>query len=171
MGTVAVAHTIGAGVSELYGDYRVSKGNIYFSDVLPTLCDLAGIEIPKTLYGKSFKSVLKGKAKTIRDVTYGVYSGGTKPGIRSLKKGKWKLIKYDVMNGQVRRTQLFNLFLGNSYVFLTILNRFQEPSSAYVGDMFGENRASLWEPLGCQVILDRFWIDVGSILDPYWMIF
>ena len=32
MGTVAAAHTVGAGVSELYGDYRVSKGNIYFSD-------------------------------------------------------------------------------------------------------------------------------------------
>ena len=70
---------------------------------------MAGIEIPKTVYGKSFKSVLKGHAKTIRDVIYGVYSGGTKPGIRSIKKGKWKLIKYDVMNGQVRRTQLFNL--------------------------------------------------------------
>lgn len=88
---------------------KKAKGNIYLSDVLPTLCDLAGIKIPKTVYGKSFKSVLKGKAKTIRDVTYGVYSGGTKPGIRSLKKGKWKLIKYDVMDGQVRKTQLFNL--------------------------------------------------------------
>ena len=32
MGTVAAAHTVGAGVSELYGDYRISKGNIYFSD-------------------------------------------------------------------------------------------------------------------------------------------
>ena len=88
---------------------KKAKGNIYLSDVLPTLCDLAGIKIPKTVYGKSFKSVLKGKAKTIRDVIYGVYSGGTKPGIRTLKKGKWKLIKYDVMDGQVRKTQLFNL--------------------------------------------------------------
>ena len=32
MGTVAAAHTVGAGVSELYGNYRISKGNIYFSD-------------------------------------------------------------------------------------------------------------------------------------------
>ena len=88
---------------------KKAKGNIYLSDVLPTLCDLVGIEIPKTVYGKSFKSVLNGKVKTIRDVIYGVYSGGTKPGIRSIKKGKWKLIKYDVMNGQVQRTQLFNL--------------------------------------------------------------
>ena len=40
---------------------------------------------------------------------YGVYSGGTKPGIRAIKKNKWKLIKYDVMNGNVQKNQLFNL--------------------------------------------------------------
>ena len=40
---------------------------------------------------------------------YGVYSGGTKPGMRTVKKGDWKLIKYDMMNGAVRETQLFNL--------------------------------------------------------------
>ena len=87
----------------------VATGNIYLSDVLPTLCDLAGIKIPETVFGKSFKSILNGNSKTIRDVIHGVYSGGTKPGIRSIKKGYWKLIKYDVMNGQVRKTQLFNL--------------------------------------------------------------
>ena len=26
-----------------------------------------------------------------------------------MRKGDWKLIKYDVLNGKVRRTQLFNL--------------------------------------------------------------
>ena len=88
---------------------RKAKGNIYLSDVLPTLCDLAGIDIPENVYGKSFKSVLIDKDQTIRDVIYGVYSGGTKPGIRSVRQGDWKLIKYDVMNGQVRKTQLFNL--------------------------------------------------------------
>ena len=40
---------------------------------------------------------------------FGVYCGGTKPGMRSVKKGAWKLIKYDVLDGSVRRTQLFNL--------------------------------------------------------------
>ena len=29
--------------------------------------------------------------------------------MRSVRKGDWKLIKYDVMNGTVRKTQLFNL--------------------------------------------------------------
>ncbi len=85
------------------------EGNIYLSDVLPTLCDLAGIEIPNTVQGTSFKPVLEGQQKSIREIMYGVYSGGTKPGIRTVKKGDWKLIKYDVLDGEVRETQLFNL--------------------------------------------------------------
>ncbi|EOR94597.1 Choline-sulfatase [Arcticibacter svalbardensis MN12-7] len=85
------------------------EGNIYLLDVLPTLCDLAGIKIPEKVEGKSFKSVLFGEKTSIRDVMYGAYAGGTKPGIRTVKKGDWKLIKYDAMNGAVRQTQLFNL--------------------------------------------------------------
>lgn len=84
-------------------------GNIYLLDVLPTLCDLAGIEAPSTVEGQSFVPVLKGEKETVRDVMYGVYAGGTKPGMRAVKKGDWKLIKYDVLDGAVRETQLFNL--------------------------------------------------------------
>ncbi len=85
------------------------EGNIYLLDVLPTVCDLAGIEIPETVNGTSFKSVLMGEKETIGDVQYGVYSGGTKPGMRTVRKGDWKLIKYDMMDGAIRETQLFNL--------------------------------------------------------------
>ncbi|MFC2113648.1 sulfatase-like hydrolase/transferase [Bacteroidota bacterium] len=86
-----------------------APGNTYLMDVLPTICDLAGIEKPETIDGLSFKPVLMGEKETIRDVMYGVYCGGTKPGMRSVKKGEWKLIKYDVLDGEVRETQLFNL--------------------------------------------------------------
>ncbi len=85
------------------------RGNIYLLDVLSTLCDLAGIDAPPTNEGTSFKPVLQGKKETIRDVLYGVYCGGTLPGMRCVKKGDWKLIKYDVLDGEVRETQLFNL--------------------------------------------------------------
>lgn len=85
------------------------EGNIYLLDLLATLCDLAGIDTPATNEGLSFKPVLTGQQPAIRDVVYGVYNGGTKPGMRSVKQGDWKLIKYDVMNGEVRQTQLFNL--------------------------------------------------------------
>jgi arylsulfatase A-like enzyme len=86
-----------------------AQGNVYFTDVLGTLCDLAGIDAPETVESKSFRPVLEGKQKVVRDVLYGVYSGGSKPGIRSIREGDWKLIKYDVLDGYVRETQLFNL--------------------------------------------------------------
>ena len=86
-----------------------AAGNIYLLDVLATLCDIAGIPAPETNEGISFKPVLEGKQDTIRDVLYGVYCGGTKPGMRCVKQGAWKLIKYDVLDGTVRETQLFNL--------------------------------------------------------------
>lgn len=90
------------------GGKRV-KGNAYLLDVLPTLCDLAGISIPQTVDGVSLKPVIASEKEVVREVMYGVYSGGTKPGMRSVKKGDWKLIKYDTMDGEVRETQLFNL--------------------------------------------------------------
>ena len=86
-----------------------APGNIYLLDVLGTLCDLAGITPPDTNEGLSFRPVLEGRIPAVRDVLYGVYSGGTKPGIRAVKSGDWKLIKYDVLDGAVRETQLFNL--------------------------------------------------------------
>ncbi|MFC2129704.1 sulfatase-like hydrolase/transferase, partial [Bacteroidota bacterium] len=85
------------------------QGNIYLSDILPTLCELAGTEIPNTVNGVSFEQVLKSKKSSIRDVMYGVYSGGTKPGMRCVMQGDWKLIKYDMMDGAIREAQLFNL--------------------------------------------------------------
>ncbi|MEX2580056.1 MAG: sulfatase-like hydrolase/transferase [Verrucomicrobiales bacterium] len=84
-------------------------GNVYLADVLPTLCELAGVDIPATVEASSFKPVLEGKENAIRDILYGVYSGGTRPGMRCVKKGDWKLIKHDVLDGEVRETQLFNL--------------------------------------------------------------
>jgi arylsulfatase A-like enzyme len=90
------------------------EGNVYLLDILPTLCDLANIDIPKTVEGLSLEPLLKGSENIVRDVMYGVYSGGTKPGMRSVVKGDWKLIKYDLMNGEVRETQLFNLAQNNN---------------------------------------------------------
>ena len=85
------------------------KGNIYLTDILSTLCDLAGIAIPESNQGKSFKKVLEAKQDSVRETVFGVYAGGTKPGMRCVKKGDWKLIKYDTLEGKVRKTQLFNL--------------------------------------------------------------
>ena len=84
-------------------------GNVYLLDILATLCDLAGITVPHTNEGISFRPVLEGKQAVVREVMYGVYNGGTKPGMRCVKRGDWKLIKYDVLDGDVQQTQLINI--------------------------------------------------------------
>lgn len=94
-----------------------ASGYIYLLDVFPTLCDLAGIAAPDVVEGKSFRPVLERKVDRIRDVLYGVYCGGTKPGMRAVKTHGWKLIKYDILDGEVRETQLFSL-KENPYEFL-----------------------------------------------------
>lgn len=86
-----------------------ATGNIYLLDSLATLCDLAGIDAPESSEGTSFKAVLEGRKDTVRSTLYGAYCGGTKPGMRCVRQGDWKLIKYDVLDGKVRQTQLFNL--------------------------------------------------------------
>ncbi|MBL9187342.1 MAG: sulfatase-like hydrolase/transferase [Opitutaceae bacterium] len=86
-----------------------AQGNIYLLDVLATLCDFAGITPPASNEGLSARPVFEGKKPILRETLYGVYNGGTKPGMRSVRRGDWKLIQYDVMDGKVRETQLFNL--------------------------------------------------------------
>ena len=86
-----------------------ASGYIYLLDLLPTLCDFAGIEPPQSVEGKSIRPVLEGKVDRVREVLYGVYAGGTKPGMRSIKSNGWKLIQYDVLDGEVQETQLFDL--------------------------------------------------------------
>ncbi len=93
-----------------------AMGNTYLMDVLPTMCDMVGIETPASSDGKSFLPVLKGDTSSVREVMYGVFNvnkyrsgNGSRPGLRAVRKGDWKLIKYDVYDGEVHETQLFNL--------------------------------------------------------------
>ncbi len=86
---------------------------IYLHDTFPTFCDLAGLDIPSTLDkndGRSFRAVLEGCREYHRDVLYGLYAGSSKPGIRAITDGRFKLIKYDVASNAVQVTQLFDLW-------------------------------------------------------------
>jgi len=85
-----------------------APGNVYLGDTLATLCDICGIEAPTTNEGTSFLPVLRGEKPVVRDVLYGVYSGGARPGMRAVRRGDWKLVKYESPEGG-RHTQLFNL--------------------------------------------------------------
>lgn len=119
-----------------------APGNIYLMDVLPTLCDLAGVEQAESMDGVSFKPVLMGEKEIVRDVMYGVYCGGTKPGMRAVKKGPWKLIKYDVLDGEVQETQLFNLDVNPDEFLIQHQN---EEVVALTGVLPGSNQVNLAE--------------------------
>jgi arylsulfatase A-like enzyme len=84
-------------------------GNIYLGDLLATFCDLTGVAPPETNQGTSFKPVLLGEKQSTRDVLYGMYCGGDKPGMRSVKQGDWKLLEYESTTTKTRETQLFHL--------------------------------------------------------------
>lgn len=84
-------------------------GNVYLLDLLSTLCDLTGVPVPETNQGISMRPVLEGSAETIREIMYGAYSGGSKPGIRCLREGDWKLITWQAPDRGVDEIQLFHL--------------------------------------------------------------
>lgn len=69
---------------------------------------MAGVAAPATNEGVSMLPVVRGETQPVREVLYGAYCGGAKPGIRSVRKGGWKLVKYESPSGGLV-TQLFNL--------------------------------------------------------------
>ena len=83
-----------------------SSRNGYLLGVCPPFANSP--ECPsRTAQGKSLKSVLTGKARKVREVTYGAYCGG-QAGHAFGPQGYWKLIKYGVLEAK-SQTQLFNL--------------------------------------------------------------
>lgn len=76
---------------------------VYLSCVYPTVCELAGLPVPKPVETRSLKPLLDGTATTLYDTVYAHYLGIQ----RMLRQGDWKLIEYTVR--KERHTQLFNL--------------------------------------------------------------
>ncbi len=73
----------------------------YLRDLYPTLCDFAGIEIPKSVQGRSLLPVIKGEKATVYPHIFGHFEDVQ----RMVRDEKWKLIWYP----QVKRWQLFDL--------------------------------------------------------------
>lgn len=83
----------------------VPKGSsdalVYLHDVLPTLCDLAGITRAEEFEGKSLAPVVRGESSKVRDTLFGAYKGVQ----RMVRDDRWKLIWYT----KIDRFQLFDL--------------------------------------------------------------
>ncbi len=81
-----------------------SNADCYLLDIFPTLCELAGIETPKSVEGKSLTPVMEKPETQVRDGLFYAYCDTQ----RAVKKNGWKLIEY-VINEKHYTTQLFNL--------------------------------------------------------------
>ena len=78
-----------------------SQALVYLYDILPTLCDLAGVKIPADEDGLSLASVIAGRTDRVRDSLFTGYRDVQ----RAVRDDRWKLIRYP----KVDRTQLFDL--------------------------------------------------------------
>ena len=54
MGTVATAHTVGAGITVLKGDYRIKEGVIYFTEAPYGPTGISGITTFSTFSGRAY---------------------------------------------------------------------------------------------------------------------
>jgi arylsulfatase len=80
----------------------------YFPDLMPTLCDIAGVESPAT-DGISFLPTLKGRRQPKHDYLYWEFpkfKGGN--GWLSVRMGRWKGLVEDVADGNTRM-QLYDI--------------------------------------------------------------
>jgi arylsulfatase A-like enzyme len=80
-----------------------SDALVYLFDLMPTFCDLTGLQTPTTVEGKSLLPVIQGSQPRVRESLFCAYRACQ----RMVRDERWKLMKY---NGSgVKNTQLFDL--------------------------------------------------------------
>ena len=81
--------------------HGASDALVYLLDIYPTVLELVGAAKPAGIDGQSFRPVLTGSAKTVRNELFFAYRDVQ----RAWRDDRWKLIRYP----QVNVTQLFDL--------------------------------------------------------------
>ena len=67
-----------------------SRALVYLSDIFPTLCELAGLDTPESVEGKSLASCFTDPKCRLRDTLYLAYGNS----IRGVRNERYKLIEY-----------------------------------------------------------------------------
>ena len=79
-----------------------------FWDVLPTLAELTGQEVPEHVDGISFLPTLLGEEGQ-QEHDYLYWEFHEKNGRQALRKGEWKLVRYDVFSPEITTTELYHI--------------------------------------------------------------
>jgi arylsulfatase len=126
---------VGAAADQRVGVNRVDNRLAALRDVMPTLLDLCGIDVPPTVEGES----LVGEPQ--RTHLYGEHNDGP-AAIRMIRKGAYKLIYYPAGN----QRQLFNLDsdrqeMHNLYGAPEVAEVTAELESLMAAELYGEDEA------------------------------
>jgi arylsulfatase A-like enzyme len=79
-----------------------------FWDVMPTLAEITGIPVPENLDGISFLPTLIGQAGQKQHESL-YWEFHEQKGRQALRKGDWKLVRYNVLTPDKMTTELYNL--------------------------------------------------------------
>ena len=82
---------------------RQTEALCYLLDIFPTLCDLAGLDIPEAVEGESLAPIISGQRTQLRDSLFFAYRDCQ----RAVRDDRYKLIEYYVDG--TRTTQLFDV--------------------------------------------------------------
>ncbi len=80
---------------------RRTPAQVYLRELFPTICDLCGIETPKSVQGRSFANVVRGESDKAHDAVFGFFRNSQ----RMIRTDRHKLIVYP----EASRIQLFDL--------------------------------------------------------------
>jgi arylsulfatase A len=79
---------------------------LYFPDILPTLCDFVGAKAPADIDGISFRPLLLGQKQRTHDFLYWEFPAYG--GQHAVIEGDWKAVRQNLAKGAVK-TELYNL--------------------------------------------------------------
>jgi arylsulfatase A-like enzyme len=80
-----------------------------FWDFLPTVTELTGVESPAEIDGISFLPTLTGNTSDQDKHEYLYWEFHELGGRQAVRKGNWKLVRYNVLNKKRTRTELYDL--------------------------------------------------------------
>ncbi len=83
----------------------VNNSPTEFVDIFPTLCDLAGLEKPKILAGKSLLPILKGEKNSVKEFAVSQFPRGKRMGY-AFRNERYRYVVW--LNNDFRSTQAFD---------------------------------------------------------------
>jgi arylsulfatase A-like enzyme len=81
------------------GAGRIFPGMTQHEDIAPTILELAGLEMPQSIQGYSFKRILEGASEGLRRYAY--FEHSSDPPVLGIRKNSVKLVRYPVPEGLV----------------------------------------------------------------------